>query len=181
MIFRKLAVRKLFRRTLLLAACVSLLASLPVAASEVRIPSVTRLVHVFAQRESRLSDAVQKRDSKAVSTMLAKNFEMRVATMPGNPVPRAAWIRQSFAESYMHSAIEQMAVHGYNRLAIVSFRWTIRTGKIHSKTQRFFIVDTWREEGGSWKLAVRYAAVVGESHATIPGGIPPTPAFKKME
>jgi len=169
------------RLTLLLATCVIVLTSLPVAASEIRIPSVTRLVHVFSQLESRLSDAVRKRDKQAVSDLLTRDFEMRVGTMPGNPIPRADWLRQSFAEPELQSSIEQMAVHDYNKVAVVSFMWTVASSKQPTVEHQIYIVDTWRQEAGGWKLAVRYAAVGGKDKVAIPAGMPPAPLFEKKE
>ncbi len=175
------AAQMYLRLTLLLATCVSTLTSLPVAASEIRIPSVTRLVRVFSQLESRLSEAVRKRDKQTVSDFLTRDFEMRVGTIPGNPIPRADWLRQSFAEPGLQSSIEQMAVHDYNKVAVVSFMWTVTSDTQPTKKRQIFIVDTWRQESSDWKLAVRYAAAGGKSKTAIPAGVPPTPLFEKKE
>jgi ketosteroid isomerase-like protein len=145
-----------------------------------RTPTVTRLVHEFFQLEDRLGEAVEKRDMPAVSKVLGDDFEMRVDTMPGNPVPRAAWIKQSFAEPESSSAMEQMAVHGFGKIAIVSFLWKIKAAK-SQVVRDVFIVDTWRQEAGAWKLAVRYAAPAAQGDYPVPGVPIIEPAFEKKE
>jgi len=145
-----------------------------------RIPTVTRLVHVFLELEGELNEALGKRDMQAVSKLLTDDFEMRVANMPGNPVPRAAWIRQSFKAPEASSLLEQMAVHDFGAIAIVSYLWSFTPAK-SEVTREIFVVDTWRQDAGHWKLAVRYAAPGGLNDATIPGVASDAPAFEKKE
>ena len=145
-----------------------------------RIPTVTRLVHEFFQLEGKLSQAVEKRDTPTVSNLLSDDFEMRVGAMPGTPIPRAAWIQQSFVEHESSTEMEQMAVHDFGKIAIVSYLWKIKA--IKSKMERdIFIVDTWRQEAGAWKLAVRFAGPGAQSDYPIPGVPIIEPAFEKKE
>ena len=145
-----------------------------------RIPTVTRLVSLFYQLEDELGGAVEKRDMPAVSKLLSDDFEMRVGAMPGNPIPRAAWINRSFDEPKSSSSREQMAVHDFGKIAIVSFLWKIRAAK--SKMVRsVFVVDTWRQEKGDWKLAIRYAGPAARDDFPIPGVPIAKPAFEKKE
>ena len=145
-----------------------------------RIPTVTRLVHEFFQLEGKLSQAVEKRDTPTVSNLLSDDFEMRVGAMPGTPIPRAAWIQQSFVEHESSTEMEQMAVHDFGKIAIVSYLWKIKATK--SKMERdIFIVDTWRQEAGAWKLAVRFAGPGAQSDYPIPGVPIIEPAFEKKE
>jgi len=171
-------------QSLILAMTVFIVTSPSVEASSNgtsgRIPTVTRLVHVFAGLESELDEAVEKRDMQAVTKLLTDDFEMRVGNMPGNPVPRAAWIRQSFREPESTSVLEQMAVHDFGAVAIVSYSWSITPSKSEA-TREIFVVDTWRQDAGHWKLAVRYAAVGGVSDAAIPGATFASPGLEKKE
>jgi len=175
--------RKTLLLTLLSGVAVSLIVVSAAAVSEDgggRIPTVTRLVNVFFQLESELNAAVKKRDSVAVSKLLSSDFEMRVAAMPGTPIPRAAWIQQSFGEPESTSRTEQMAVHDFDRIAIVSFLLKVKAAK--SKMVRdVFIVDTWRRQEGDWKLAVRYAGPAKQGDYPIPGVPVIKPAFEKKE
>jgi ketosteroid isomerase-like protein len=169
--------------TLLSAVTVSMMSLSAVASSGDgvgRIPTVTRLVRVFFEVEGRLGEAVEKRDMPAVSKLLSDDFEMRVGAMPGTPIPRAAWIQQSFAEPKSSPDMEQMAVHDFGKIAIVSFLWKLKVAE--SKMVRdVFIVDTWRQEAGAWKLAVRYAGPAAQGDYPIPGVPIIKPAFEKKE
>ena len=171
--------------TLLLALYVTMLISLPATASaqenRVRIPNVTRWVRLFSQMEYDLCEAVRKRDKQAVSKLLTADFEMRTGSVPGNPIPRAVWMRQSLNEPKLQCNLEQMAVHDYNKMLIVSFLWTVTPDAQPGAERQVFIVDTWQQQAGAWKLAVRYAAPGGKSKIAIPAGIPPTPLFEKKE
>lgn len=145
-----------------------------------RIPTVTRLVKLFLDLEGKLIHAVDERDTRAVSSLLSDDFEMRVDAMPGNPVPRDAWLRKSFGESKSSSTIEQMAVHDLGKAAVVSYLWKIKTAKSESE-RNIFVIDVWKREGKDWKLAVRYAAPSQKDATAIPGGDLSTPAFEKKE
>lgn len=162
-----------------------MMTSLPARAaneeSSIRIPSVTRWVYIFSHREFELTEAVRKRDTKAVSGLLADNFEMRTGVTPVEPIPRADWIKQSLAEPQFQSKLEQMAVHAYDHIAIVSYLWVVTPDKQQGAKREVFVVDTWQEQGGQWKLAVRYAAPGGETGMAIPAGKPPAPVFEKKE
>src|SRR5947199_1144210 len=70
------------------------------------IPTVTRLVKLFLELESALTTSVHDGNAAAVDKMLADDFEMRVASMPGNPMPRAEWIRQSLGKGASTARIE---------------------------------------------------------------------------
>lgn len=173
------------RLTLLLVLSVTVLASpsTPVyaAANAVRIPNVTRWVRIFSELEYKLSEAVRQRNSQIVSKLLADDFEMRISAMPGNPIPRGAWIRQAITEPKLQSTLEQMAVHSYDKLAIVSYLWTVAPETQPDAVRQIYIVDIWRQVAGGWRLAIRYAAPGGNSHITIPAGTPTAPQFEKKE
>ena len=174
---------KILSLTLLATMVVSII-SMPVMTSAEggvgRIPSVTRLVRVFFQLEGELGEAVEKRDVSGISKLLSDDFEMRVGAMPGTPISRAAWIQQSFAEPKSSPDMEQMAVHDFGKIAIVSFLWKLKVAE--SKMVRdVFIVDTWRQEAGAWKLAVRYAGPAAQGDYPIPGVPIIKPAFEKKE
>lgn len=175
------------QRTLLLtlvAAITGFIMNSSAAASQgagiSRIPTVTRLVVVFSHLEDKLSDAAQKHDKATVSHLLDQDFEMRVAAMPGRTIPRSTWIQQSFDEPKSSRRVEQMAVHQYGNIAIASFLWRITpTGP--GAFRRIFVVDIWRQESGTWKLAVRYAGPAVKGPFPIPGAPADEPAMKKKE
>ena len=137
-----------------IVAVVALLA-LPVFAQPVQhstgVPTVTRLVKQFSDLERGLADKARAKDASALDAMLDPSFEMRIGSAPGSPVPRDAWIAETRAASGQAPRIEQMAVHDFGTIAVLSF--VERDGEASH-----FIVDCWKRDGDSWKLAVRYAS-----------------------
>jgi len=164
-------------RNVLVSGCVALLVGGHAAAQPApqtgRIPTVTRLVKVFSEREAALQTQARSADPGALEQSLDPSFEMREATSPGMPIPRDEWIRQARATSAGNRVIDQMAVHDLGTYALVSFREVDRDAK--SAVQRF-IVDCWRRDGDSWKLAIRYEGGVGASSGSKPQ---PTKKFEK--
>ena len=174
------------RKTLLFMLFLSMTVSMLAAPATVsadgigRIPTVTRLVKLFLDLEGKLIQALGKRDAHAVSSLLSDDFEMRVDAMPGNPVPRDVWLRKSFSEPKSSSTIEQMAVHGLGKTAVVSYLWNIKTANSESE-HHIFVIDVWKRDGKDWKLAIRYAAPSQKDATAIPGASVSTPPFEKKE
>lgn len=172
--------RRILFLALLSTITVSMSAGVSAEEGVGRIPTVTRLVSLFYQLEDELNGAVEKRDMSAVARLLSNDFEMRVGAMPGNPIPRATWIKRSFGEPKSTSISEQMAVHAFGKIAIVSFLWKIKAAK-SKMVHEVFVVDTWRQQGGAWKLAIRYAGPAGQGDYPLPGVPIAKPAFEKKE
>lgn len=137
--------------------------------NEARVPTITRLVKIFSALESEWMETVRKRDGAALERLLSRDFEMRTGPEPGRPTPRADWIRQSFQETPFSSSTEQMAVHDFGNVALVSFLWKLDAPKSSGFARRLFVVDTWELEGGVWRAKVRYVAPSGEDAMLIPG------------
>jgi hypothetical protein len=121
-----------------------------------RILTVTRLVKIFYELETGLQTQARSADPAALAQSLDPSFEMRDGASPGTPIPRDEWIRQARATPG-NRPIDQMAVHDLGAYAIVSFRQVDPGAK--SGVPRF-VVDCWKRDGESWKLAVRYASDV---------------------
>lgn len=126
-----------------------------------RIPTVTRLVKVFSQLEQDLVAKAHAKAPSALDSVLDPAFEMREGTTPGVPVPREAWMREARASADDGGRFEQMAVHDFGDVALVSFR---AVGTRHPARDRF-IVDCWKRDGQTWKLAVRYQSDVSRQAA----------------
>ena len=116
-----------------------------------RIPTVTRLVKVFSELETRLTTAAHAQDEAALAAMLDPAFELREGAAPGTPVPREEWMRLARASPPAPPRLAQMAVHDFGAIATVSFADA-------TATPARFVVDVWQREGDAWKLAVRYQA-----------------------
>src|SRR5438874_623026 len=81
---------KPLRRAVLVLATVIVAAPMAAFAQDAapgRISTVTRLVKIFSDLENGLATAVQSGNAAAVDKMLQDDFELRVASMPGNPTP----------------------------------------------------------------------------------------------
>jgi hypothetical protein len=150
---------RLSRRATAALAAVALAAAAPVFAQPSgRIPTVTRLVKIFSQLETRLVDSAHVQDTAVLDTMLAPDFEMRAGEMPGTPIPRDEWMRLARTSAQTQPQLAQMAVHDFGTVATVSFADTA------SRPPRF-IVDVWKRGGDGWKLAVRYQSDVTATKA----------------
>jgi hypothetical protein len=127
-----------------------------------RVPTVTRLVKLFTDREAALAEAIRSGDERRTQAFLTDDFEMRIGSASANPVPRAEWLTDMMRTRNAGDAATGMAVHDLNGTAIVSFTQGRGPNAI-------FVVDVWRSAGSDWKLAIRYAAPAGTAAAQIPG------------
>ena len=161
----------------LLALPALFVASLPsIAADEQatggRVPTVTRLVKLFLEKEASLGAAVRNGDATALGGLLTDDFELRIGARAARPIPRAEWVRELLRTRDPGSDIGRMAVHDFGAIAIVSFTQDAAGGPV-------FVVDVWRGQGTDWKLAVRYASPAGSPAFAIPGGSASEPEIPK--
>ena len=161
-----------------------LLAALPLlhaaqAQPQHTIPTLTRTVQQFSQLESDWLDAVHNRDTAALNKVLSEDFELRSAAAPGRPTARAEWQQQALADKPFDSRIEQMAVHEFGELAVVSFLWKIEAPKDSPLARQVFVIDTWKQSDSGWKALTRYAAPVDAAGRQVPGSDSATPAIRK--
>ena len=127
-----------------------------------RVPTVTRLVKLFLERETAIGDAIRSGDAQVLASLLTDDFEMRTGARAATPVPRAEWMREVLRTRDGGQGIDRMAVHDYGTIAVVSFTMSGSAGPI-------FVVDAWRVQGSTPKLAVRYASPAGIAQFAIPG------------
>lgn len=142
--------------TLAIASLVAVPALAQPAPQAAHVPTVTRLVKLFSGLEMDLVATARANNADALDAMLDPSFEMRVDSAPGTPIPRDAWIRDARAATARPPRIEQMAVHDFGAIAVVSFRETASNAAWHPR----FVVDCWKRDGDGWKLAVRYLSAV---------------------
>ena len=132
------------------------------------VPTVTRLVKLFSELERGLAEKMRAKDPSALDALLDPAFEMRVGNAPGSAVPREAWIRDARKAAIAAPGIDQMAVHDFGDVAVVSFRLRNMRAGAASRGRDRFVVDCWKRDGDTWKLAVRYL-----SDASAQGVPPP--------
>ena len=157
---------------LLLANPLSGFAQQAAAPLQRTIPTVTRTVQIFSTLENELNDAVQQRNSGVIDKRLADDYELRTAAAPNRPTPRAEWIASALKQAPFASQVQQMAVHEYGNLMVVSFLWSLDVPAASPLAKNIFVVDTWKQVDGDWKLAARYAAPADAQHKKVPGADP---------
>jgi len=137
-----------------------------------RVPTVTRLVKLFLEKEASLGAAVRSADGTALGGLLTDDFELRTGARAASPIPRADWVRELLRTRDPGGEISRMAVHDFGTIAIASFTQDASGGPV-------FIVDVWRRQGTDWKLAVRYASHAGSPAFAIPGAGAGEPGIPK--
>jgi hypothetical protein len=118
------------------------------------VPTVTRLVKIFLDKEAAVGAAIRAADATALGALLTDDFELRDGSRVATPVPREEWMRDALASRNSGGEIHGMAVHDFGTVAIASFTQTMATGEV-------LVVDVWRAAAGDWKLAVRYSGNAG--------------------
>ena len=116
-----------------------------------RIMTVTRQVAQFSQQEHALADALHNADHATTDRLLAADFELRDSATPNQPTPREQWI----AATHPDAAAEQMAVHDYGDVAVVSY-----VSRADKPASAAFVVDVWHRQGTDWQLTVRYQSQI---------------------
>jgi hypothetical protein len=129
-----------------------------------RIPTVTRLVQMFLDREEALQAATQAADRAKVAALITDDFELRAGPRPGTPVARETWLAQAPGPGF---SIEQMAVHEHGGTAVVSFLGHRASGG------DLFFVDVWTHNDADWCLSTRYVAPAGDTATALPGWTQP--------
>jgi hypothetical protein len=129
------------------------------ANAPMRIQVMTRQVQAFAQREQALTDALGKSDRAATDRLLSADFEMRDGAAAVQPVPRAQWI-----SARPSGSLDQIAVHDYGNVAVVSF---INNTTRSKSTRAAFVVDVWQKHGEDWQLSVRYQSQLGARNLPV--------------
>jgi hypothetical protein len=139
------------------------------AAAPGRSPTVTvtRLVKLFGGLENDWLAAVRNRDEAALGALLAEDFEMRLASRPAEPIPRAEWIRHALAAPTPVWTVRQMAARDMGCTVVVSFR--LEPGAGAAGARALFVVDTWVQAQGTWKVTERYAGAADEHPLGLPG------------
>lgn len=133
------------------------------------VPTVTRTIQIFSNLENAWNDGVKNRDSEALKKILSDRYELRTSALPGRPTPRDESIALAFKEAPFSSRIEQMAVHEYGELMIVSFQWDLEVDNSSPLASKIFVVDTWKRVDGDWQVQGRYAAPADGTSKMVPG------------
>jgi len=151
---------------------------IPAQQLHAQIPVQTRLVKIYVEYEQRLIEAINRRDQAEIDRLVADDFEMIVADHPGTATPRADWISQLFKMPPLSSAIEQMAVHEFGDVHVVSF--STKAAASTAGSGEIMMVDVWLRSGERSTLKTRYAGASGRLPLPIPGDDPVKPIEKRF-
>jgi hypothetical protein len=142
-----------------------------------RVITPTRTAVLFGGFERELAEAIQRKDSAALDRLLTDDFELRGNLHPGEPVPRDDWQVAVFEAPPSSFLFSEISVHMSGEdTAVVSFAYD-QQAKAPAPSGRFSFVDVWRQQGGEWRLDVRYAAPATD--APVPGLVTLEPEIPK--
>lgn len=135
-----------------------------------RIMTATKQVLVFTGLEARLLQAVQKKDKTGLQAMLADDFAI---DMPNaDRLAGDDWLESVMAGDYIlkEFGVRQVSVSDLGNAEVVKFdRLQEATYKGTPDNGEFFVVDLWKKDGDTWKLANRYVSKVS---SVLPKGAP---------
>jgi len=141
-----------------------------------RIKTATRQVVLFTNLETQMLLAVQKKDQRALSAMLTDDFAI---DMPNaDRMAGEDWLDSVMSKDFALEkfGVHQMSVIDLGNAAIVKYeRLQQATQKDANENGQFFVVDLWKKDGDTWKLANRYASKVT---SVVPAQTAPKPTGK---
>jgi ketosteroid isomerase-like protein len=119
--------------------------------------------------------AVQKRDKAALTAMLTDDFALEMPN--ADRTAGEDWVDSVMTKDFVLEkfGVHQVSVIDLGNAAIVKFdRLQQATYKGAKENGQFFVVDLWKKDGDTWKLANRYvskvSSVVPEQSAPKPTG-----------
>ena len=124
-----------------------------------RIVTATKQATLFSGLEIQLLKAVQKKDQAAMQAMLTEDF---MVEMPNaDPLPGEDWVDSVMAKDFTLKsfAMREVSVVDLGNAAVVKFERrqnTINKGK--AEGGEYFVVDVWKKDGDTWKLANRFVS-----------------------
>lgn len=126
-----------------------------------RIITATKQVSIFNRLENQLLQAVQKKDKAAAQALLSDDL---LIEMPdADPLPGDDWLDSVLAKDYTLKSfvVRQMSAIDLGNAVVVNFdRLQEATFKGQEDNGEFFVVDVWKKDGDTWKLASRNVAKV---------------------
>jgi ketosteroid isomerase-like protein len=126
-----------------------------------RIITATKQVAMFSGLENQLLKAVQKKDKAATQAMLSDDL---IIEMPdADPLPGDDWLDSVMAKDYTLKSfvVRQMSAIDLGDAVIFKFdRIQEATFKGKPDGGEFFVVDVWKKNADTWKVASRYVSKV---------------------
>ena len=140
-----------------------------------RIITATRQVSIFTDLEKQLLKAVQAKDKAVLSNLIADDCMIEMPD--ADPMPGDDWIASVLGKDYTLKSftIRQVSALDQGDFVVVKFdRVQQATYKGAPENGEFFVVDVWKKNGDSWKLANRYVSKVSSVPWMPKGDVKPT-------
>jgi hypothetical protein len=140
-----------------------------------RIITATKQVSMFTGMENQLLQAVQKKDKAAAQAMLSD--DLMIEMPDADPLPGGDWLGSVMAKDYTLKSfvVRQMSAIDLGNAVVVKFdRIQEAVSKGHADSGEFFVVDLWKKDGDTWKLASRYVSKVSSQPSIPKAPVKPT-------
>jgi ketosteroid isomerase-like protein len=155
-------------RNFVLTTAVALVASMAASPQEPvkpqlnpRIITATRQVVIFTDLETQMLRDIQSKDQAGLSKLISEDC---IIEMPdADPLTGEDWMKGIFSKDYVLKsfAVRHVSVVDGRDFAVVKFdRVQQSTSKGKPDGGEFFVVDVWKKDGDSWKLANRFVSKV---------------------
>lgn len=129
-----------------------------------RIMTGTRQVGTFTSLETQLLTAVQKKDKAGLQALLTDDFGIEMPN--SNRLAGDEWMDSVMSPDYTLKkfGVRQVSVSDLGTIAVVKFdRLQEASHKKIADSGEFFVVDLWKKDGDTWKLASRYVSKVSSA------------------
>jgi ketosteroid isomerase-like protein len=126
-----------------------------------RIITATRQVSIFTNLETQLLKAIQAKDHATLKNLVADDCMIEMPD--ADPLPAEDWLATVLAKDFMLKkfGVRQVSAVEMGNVVVVKFdRLQEAAYKGAPATGEFFVIDLWRKDGDSWKLASRYVSKV---------------------
>jgi hypothetical protein len=140
-----------------------------------RIITATKQVAIFNGLEKQLLQAIQKKDKAAAQAMLSEDLYIEMPN--ADPLPGDDWLESVMAKDYTLKSfvVRQMSAIDLGDAVVFKFdRIQEATFKGKPDGGEFFVVDVWKKNGDSWKLASRYVSKVSSQPSIPKAPVKPT-------
>ncbi len=141
------------------------------------ISTATRQVATFTGLEMQLFQAVLKKDKAALTAMLTDDFALEMPN--ADRIAGEDWVDSVMAKDFVLEKFgqRQMSVVDLGNAAVVKYdRLQKATYKGANDSGEFFVVDLWKKDGDTWKLADRFVSKVS---SVVPTDTAPKPTGKQ--
>ena len=140
-----------------------------------RIITATRQVSIFTDLEKQLLKAVQAKDKATLNNLIADDCMIEMPD--ADPMPGEDWIASVLGKDFTLKSfiVRQVSALDQGDFVVIKFdRVQQATYKGAPENGEFFVVDVWKKNGDSWKLANRYVSKVSSVPWMPKGDVKPT-------